>query len=103
MARPKIHLTDEARRAAHNESVRRQRARAKAAKILPGVTGPVELLEALLKNEVERKAILEQLEAAAAKLRTESALSSRVVDELMDKHAPVLTGLADYDKGASKS
>ena len=103
MARPKIHLTDEARRAAHNESVRRQRARAKAAKILPGVTGPVELLEALLKNEVERKAILEQLEAAATRLRAESALNAKVLDQLMDKHAPILQQLSDHDKTQGNS
>ena len=103
MARPKIHLTDEARRAAHNESVRRQRARAKAAKILPGVTGPVELLEALLKNEVERKAILEQLEAAATRLRAESALNAKVLDQLMDKHAPILQQLSDHVKTQGNS
>ena len=46
--------------------------------------------------------ILAQLEEATVRLRSESALSAKVIDQLMDKHAPILKDLADHDKGADK-
>lgn len=86
MGRKAIHLTPEARREAAVAARARYNAKLRLAKALPGVTGPVELLEALAKNNVERRAILKKLEAEAARLRAEQ-------EGINDLHEMVLLGV----------